>query len=70
VFGWFGALIVSRRPNHFIGWLLCAFGLTGGFSAFASEYAVYGLVSHPGAFPFAAVLAWATSGVIAVKLAA
>jgi hypothetical protein len=69
VFGWFGALIVSRRPNHSIGWLLCAFGLTGGLSAFASEYAIYGLVSHTGALPGAAVLAWATSGEIAVKLA-
>jgi hypothetical protein len=69
VFGWFGARIVSRRPNHVIGWLLCAFGLTGGFSALASEYAIYGLVSHPGALPGAAVLAWATSGEIAVKLA-
>jgi hypothetical protein len=69
VFGWFGALIVSRRANHSIGWLLCAFGLAGGFSAFASEYAIYGLVSHPGALPGAAVLAWTTSGEIAVKLA-
>ena len=69
VFGWFGARIVSRRPNHAIGWLLCAFGLTGGLSAFASEYAVYGLVSHPGALSGAAILAWATSGEIAVKLA-
>jgi hypothetical protein len=69
VFGWFGALIVSRRPNHSIGWLLCVFGVTGGLGAFASEYAIYGLVSHPGALPGAAVLAWATSGEIAVRLA-
>jgi hypothetical protein len=69
VFGWFGALIVSRRPNHSIGWLLCAFGLTGGLGAFATEYAIYGLVSHPGALPGAAVLAWATSCEVAVRLA-
>jgi hypothetical protein len=27
LFGWFGALIVSRRPGHPIGWVLCALGL-------------------------------------------
>jgi hypothetical protein len=30
LFGWFGALIVSRRPGHPIGWLLCAFGAFSG----------------------------------------
>ena len=37
LFGWFGALIVSRRPRHPIGWLLCAFGLVSGLLAFAAE---------------------------------
>jgi hypothetical protein len=69
VFGWFGALIVSRQPSHPIGWVLCAFGLIGGVGGFASEYAIYGLRSDPGAVPGAAVLAWFASWVFAFYLA-
>jgi hypothetical protein len=69
LFGWFGALIVSRRPSHPIGWLLCAFGLANGLAAFAAEYAIYGLVSTPGAAPGAGALAWVTSWLFAVNLA-
>jgi hypothetical protein len=61
LFGWFGALIVSRRPNHRIGWLLCAFGFLTALGAFANEYAIYGLIGHPGAAPGAEALAWFTS---------
>jgi uncharacterized membrane protein YhaH (DUF805 family) len=69
LFAWFGALIVSRRPSHPIGWLLCAFGLANGLAAFAAEYAIYGLVSHPGTAPGAGALAWVTSWLFAVDLA-
>jgi hypothetical protein len=58
LFGWFGALIISRHPRHPIGWILCAFGLVAGIAAFTSEYAIYGLRSHPGAVPGGAALAW------------
>jgi len=68
-FSWFGALIVSRRPSHPIGWLLCIFGLSGGMGLFANEYAIYGLVSHPGAVPEAGVVAWFTYWASAVILA-
>ena len=61
LFGWFGALIVSRRPGHPIGWVLCALGLMSGFGAFAVEYAVYGLITRPGAVPAAATVAWSDS---------
>jgi hypothetical protein len=60
LFGWFGALIVSRRPNHPIGWVLCAFGFMLGLGSFASEYVIYGLISHPGAAPGAGAVAWFT----------
>jgi hypothetical protein len=66
LFGWFGALIVSRRPGHPIGWVLCAFGLMSGFGAFAVEYAVYGLITRPGAVPAAATLAWCATWEFAV----
>lgn len=32
LFGWFGALIVSRQPRHPVGWVLCAFGVTAGWA--------------------------------------
>jgi hypothetical protein len=66
LFGWFGALIVSRRPGQPIGWVLCALGLMSGFGAFAVEYAVYGLITRPGDVPAAATLAWCDSWEFAV----
>jgi hypothetical protein len=69
LFGWFGALIVSRRPGHPIGWLLCAFGVVAGLTDFATEYAIYGLVTRPGAVPAAGALAWLASWMFALELA-
>jgi hypothetical protein len=66
LFGWFGALIVSRRPGHPIGWVLCALGLMSGFGAFAVEYAVYGLITRPGAVPAAGTVAWCDTWEFAV----
>jgi hypothetical protein len=69
LFGWFGALIVSRQPRHPIGWILCAFGLVAGMAAFTSEYAIYGLRSHPGAVPGGAALAWVSAWMFPFYLA-
>jgi hypothetical protein len=69
LFGWFGALIVSRQPRHPIGWILCAFGLVAGMAAFTSEYAIYGLRSHPGAVPGGAALAWVAAWMFPFYLA-
>lgn len=69
LFGWFGVLIVSRQPSHPIGWVLCAFGVLGGVGSFASEYAIYGLRSHPGDLLGAAALAWFASWVFTLSLA-
>ena len=68
LFGWFGALIVARQPSQPIGWILCAFGAVSGPAGFANEYAIYGLITHPGAVPGAAALAWFTTWVVAVFL--
>jgi hypothetical protein len=68
LFGWFGALIVSRQPSQSIGWILCAFGGVSGPAAFANEYAIYGLITHPGTAPGAAALAWFTTWVVAIYL--
>ena len=59
-FGWLGARIVPRQPQQLMGWLLCAMGLQSGLIGFAAEYAIYGLVTRPGAVPGAAAMAWLT----------
>jgi hypothetical protein len=41
-----GALIVARLPGNPIGWILCAAGLSIGFTTLASGYAVFSLAAH------------------------
>ena len=53
-----GALIVSRRPDNSIGWILCASGFLFAFSIFSGMYAIYTLVNHPGSLPAGEVAAW------------
>jgi hypothetical protein len=67
-FGWFGALIVARRPSQPIGWILCALAGTSALTFFANEYAIYGLITHPGAVPGAAAMAWFTTWAITIPL--
>jgi hypothetical protein len=56
-----GALIVARRPGNRIGWSFVAAGLGLALQAFATQYAIYGLLTDPGALPGAAWLAWISS---------
>jgi hypothetical protein len=44
-----GALVASRRPQNPIGWILEAGALLLALSDFAEQYAVYTLVTEPGA---------------------
>ena len=53
-----GALIVSRRPENPIGWILCAIGFLSAFGGFSGAYAIYTLITHPGALPAGEVAAW------------
>ena len=53
-----GALIVARRPANLIGWSFVAAGLGLALQAFATQYAIYALLTDPGALPGAAWLAW------------
>jgi signal transduction histidine kinase len=53
-----GALIASRRPGNPIGWLYCAMGFLGALTTFAQQYAIRGLVEHPGSLPGAVYVAW------------
>jgi hypothetical protein len=53
-----GALIVARRPANRIGWSFVAAGLGLALQGFAIQYAIYALLTDPGALPGAAWLAW------------
>jgi hypothetical protein len=56
-----GSLIVARRPANLIGWSFVAAGLGLALQAFATQYAIYALLTDPGTLPGAAWLAWISS---------
>jgi Zn-dependent protease with chaperone function len=53
-----GAIIASRLPNHPIGWMCCAIGLTAAVDHFGGEYAVYALLAQPHSLPGGEVMLW------------
>lgn len=53
-----GALVASRRKENPIGWIFLGMGLLSSLQEFATEYAVYGVLSHPGSLPLAVWGAW------------
>ena len=53
-----GALIASHRPENAIGWLFCSGALVWVLGELALEYAVYALITAPGAFPAGAWMTW------------
>lgn len=54
-----GALIVLRGPGNAVGWVCLGIGLGLGFTAFASEYGRYALVTNPGSLPGGLLAGWA-----------
>ena len=58
-----GALIISRRPRHRLGWLYIGSALAMATALFAFPYAWYGLVTAPGAVPGALGMAWVSAWV-------
>src|SRR5918997_1358230 len=57
-----GALVASRRPENPIGWLFCSGALVWIVGELALEYAVYALITAPGALPAGAWAAWVGGG--------
>jgi hypothetical protein len=55
VVGW---LIVSRRRENRIGWMLLAIGVVFALVTFSGAHAQGGLVAEPGSLPLADVTAW------------
>ena len=52
-----GAVLVSRRPRHPVGWLLLGVGLALNVSLLVQSYVKYGLLARPGSLPAARYLA-------------
>jgi hypothetical protein len=53
-----GAIVVARRPEQILGWLMLLGGAAGSLNAFAWEYARYALVTNPAPWPVATFSAW------------
>src|SRR5215204_5943388 len=53
-----GALIASHRPENLIGWIFLAVGFCYGLLSAADQYAIYALLTNPGALPWGAEASW------------
>jgi hypothetical protein len=60
-YGVVGALVVTRRPDNPIGWLLGFIAVPSALACLADQYARYSLLTRPGSLPAAAWLAWVGS---------
>jgi hypothetical protein len=67
-FSTIGAIIVSHRPEHPIGWLFCVIGFLASIDHFCGEYAIYALLAHSGALPAGEAGAWVRSWVWALYI--
>lgn len=57
-----GALIISRRPGHVIGWLLLLIGLPLVLEQFGLQYATTTFLTRPGSLPGGEFVIWLTFG--------
>jgi hypothetical protein len=53
-----GALIASHRPENPIGWIFLVVGFFYGLLSAADPYAIYALLTNPGALPLGAEASW------------
>jgi signal transduction histidine kinase len=64
-----GALILYRRPDHRIGWLFSAMGLSFLIGGAAQQYGIYGLITRPKPLPGSIVLSWLANWILYPGLA-
>jgi hypothetical protein len=53
-----GALIASHRSENLIGWIFLAVGFFYGLLSAGEEYAIYALLTNPGALPLGTEFSW------------
>jgi hypothetical protein len=59
-----GTIIVSRRPENPIGWILSAVGFLWASNIFFGLYAIRALVTYPGSLPAGEAAAWVATWVV------
>jgi two-component system, NarL family, sensor kinase len=57
-YAWMGCVLLTRRPGHPMGPLLCVIGLADAFATVPYLYARYTLVHSPGSLPFSTEALW------------
>ena len=58
LFALVGAVVAAHRPHNPIGWLFAASGLGFALMELTGEYAIYGVVTRPGALPATPIMVW------------
>jgi len=61
-----GGVVASRRATNPVGWLFLGGALGTVVHVLAGEYAVYGIVTSPGALPLPHAMAWLSSATFAI----
>src|SRR5829696_2777840 len=61
-----GGVVAARRPANRVGWLFLGGALAPAVRALAGGYAVYGIVTDPGAVPLPHAMAWLSSTTFAI----
>jgi signal transduction histidine kinase len=56
-----GAIIASRRPDNWIGWIFCGIGLSFALAGFSSEYSSYALLVKRGSIPGGGIASWVST---------
>ena len=59
-----GTIIISRRPDNPIGWILSTVGFLWASNTFFGLYAIRALVTHPGSLPAGEIAAWIATWVV------
>jgi signal transduction histidine kinase len=65
-----GVVIVARRPENLVGWVLLFGGLCNSLNAFSSQYPEYAMLTEPGRWPSGSLFAWLSTWIFAPGLAA
>ena len=55
-----GALVASRQPRNPVGWFILGHACCFSLGEFGRQYAIYGVLTDPGALPFAQAMIWPT----------
>jgi hypothetical protein len=61
-----GGVVAALRPANRVGWLFLGGALAPALRALAGGYAVYGIVTDPGAVPLPYAMAWLSSATFAI----